>query len=230
MKTLGILGGVGPQTTSEVYLEIINLIRNGGSKIYPPILIYNLPFPFVVEKEAIVDGVNSERMIPYLTNGAKILEKAGADFVVLPCNTLHKFSDDIISAIKIPFVSIVDETALFLEKNKIKNVGLLGTETTVRDKIYNSSLEKAGIDIIYPNKDEQNILNNIIIELIRNGKSDSYAVLLQNICESLRARGAESILLACTDLQLLVSNLKISIPVFDTTKILVESSVKNILG
>lgn len=80
MKTLGILGGLGPQTTSKIYLRIVDLVRKSGKDKYPPIVIYNLPFPFIIEKEAIVQGVNSEKMLPYLIDGAKVLEKAGACF------------------------------------------------------------------------------------------------------------------------------------------------------
>jgi len=77
MKTLGILGGIGPQTTSKIYLSVIDSIRKKGAEKYPPIVIYNLPFPFVIENEAIVQGINSEKMISYLIDGAKILEKSG---------------------------------------------------------------------------------------------------------------------------------------------------------
>lgn len=80
IKTLEIIGGLGPETTSKVYLRVIDLIRKGGSKKYPAIVIYNLPFPFQIEREAIIEGVNSQKMIPYLIKGAKVLEKAGASF------------------------------------------------------------------------------------------------------------------------------------------------------
>lgn len=109
MKTIGILGGVGPETTSHVYHSIINLFRKSQLKRYPSIVIYNLPFPFVIEKEVIIDGINSHKMIPYLIRGAKILEKAGADFGILPCNTLHKYIERIRRVVKIPFLSILDE-------------------------------------------------------------------------------------------------------------------------
>jgi len=78
MKTLGIIGGLGPQTTAKIYLSVVDLVRKSGEDKYPPIVIYNLPFPFTIEREAIIQGVNSEKMLPYLINGAKVLEKAGA--------------------------------------------------------------------------------------------------------------------------------------------------------
>ncbi|MDO8610572.1 MAG: amino acid racemase [bacterium] len=228
MKTLGILGGVGPQTTSKVYLSIIDLIKKGGGKKYPPIIIYNLPFPFVIEKEAIIQGINSEKMIPYLIDGAKILEKSGVDFGILPCNTLHKYIKEIRGSINFPFLSILEETALTLKSKKIKNIGILATKTTIESKIYENVLRDNGINILYPTQSEQNIINNIIIELLNGKENDLQKERLITICNSLSKRDAEIILLACTDLQLVASSIKTHIPIIDTTQILINSSVREI--
>ena len=142
MKTLGIIGGLGPETTSKIYHLVIDSFRKNKKKKYPSIVIYNLPFPFTVENEAIVKGINSYKMLPYLINGAKILEKSGASFGILPCNTLHKYIKEIRRSVRIPFLSILDETALILKKHKIKDVGILATATTVRSKIYDDILKK----------------------------------------------------------------------------------------
>lgn len=229
MKTLGILGGVGPQTTSKVYLSIIDLVRKSGSKKYPPIIIHNLPFPFVIEDEAIVRGINSEKMIPYLTEGAKILEKAGADFGILPCNTLHKYMKEIRQSVKLPFLSILEETTLVLKNKKIKNVGILATETTVKSEIYDESLGQNDINIIYPTRSKQDIVNHIIFEILNGGETNLHKKKLGSVCNSLHKNGAEVILLACTDLQLITSNLNTAIPIIDSTEILINSSVKEML-
>lgn len=229
MKTLGILGGVGPQTTSKVYLSIIDLVRKSGSKKYPPIIIHNLPFPFVIEDEAIVHGINSEKMIPYLIEGAKILEKAGADFGILPCNTLHKYMKEIRQSVKLPFLSILEETTSALKNKKIKNVGILATETTVNSNIYNESLGQNNINIIYPTRSKQDIVNNIIFEILNGGETNLHKKKLGSVCNSLHKNGAEVILLACTDLQLITSDLNTAIPIIDSTEILINSSVKEML-
>ncbi|MDP3725717.1 MAG: amino acid racemase [bacterium] len=229
MKTIGILGGVGPQTTSKVYLSIIKLIRERGEEKYPPIVIYNLPFPFVIEHEAIVQGINAEKMIPYLIDGAKILEKSGVDFGILPCNTLHKFIEEIRKAVKFPFISILEETALALKDRKVKKVGILATETTIESKIYEDVLKNNGINILYPSKDEQNIVNNIIVELLNETENNLQREELENVCNALHVRGAEIILLACTDLQLIASGIKTSVPIVDTTEILVNASVREMI-
>lgn len=228
MKTLGILGGVGPQTTSKVYLSIIESIRKNNESNYPPIIIYNLPFPFVIEEEAIIQGKNSEKMIPYLVEGAKILEKAGANFIVLPCNTLHKYTNEIKESIKIAFLSILEETALYLSHKKIKAVGILATQTTVDSEIYSNVLKNNGITTFYPNVNEQNEINKIIIELLNGEKNILYSKKINEICNSLKAKGAEVLLLACTDLQLIISNVHSSMPIIDTTEILIQASIREL--
>lgn len=226
MKTIGILGGVGPQTTSKVYISIIKLIRESGEEKYPPIVIYNLPFPFVIEHEAIIQGINSEKMVPYLIDGAKILEKSGVDFGILPCNTLHKFIGEIRKAVKFPFLSILEETVLALKDRKVKRVGILATETTIESKIYEDVLENNGINILYPSKNDQNIVSNIIVELLNETENNLQRGTLENVCDALHERGAEIILLACTDLQLIASDMKTSAPIVDTTEILINASVR----
>jgi len=229
MKTLGILGGVGPQTTSKVYLSIIDLIRKNKQEKYPAILIYNLPFPFIIENEAIIKGVNSEKMIPYLLDGAKILEKSGATFGILPCNTLHKYINEIRGSVKIPFLSILEETVLRLKSLNVKNVGILATQTTIDSKIYANVLEENGINIFYPDTGEQNDINNIIVELINGERSELHGKKIEMICSELKEKGAESILLACTDLQLATSNVNSPIPIIDTTEILIDASVRELV-
>lgn len=230
MKTIGILGGVGPETTSKVYHSIVDLFRKNKEDKYPSILIYNLPFPFIIEEEAIVKGINSEKMIPYLVDGAKILEKAGADFFILPCNTLHKFTKEIREVVKIPFLSILEETVSQLKLMRIKTVGILATETSVQDKLYDEILKQNNINFLYPTRKEQDGINKIIIELLGGKKNQLQEKKIKNVFLSLKNRGAEAILLACTDLQLLTSTIHISIPIIDSTEILIRASVKEMIG
>lgn len=229
MKTLGILGGVGPHTTSKVYLSIIDLIRKSGEVKYPPIVIYNLPFPFIIENEAIIQGINSEKMIPYLIDGAKILEKSGVDIGILPCNTLHKYIGKIRKSVEFPFLSILEETVLALKEMKTRSVGILATQTTIQSKVYEDALRDSGIDIFYPSRDEQDIINNIIVELLRGDNNSLQKKKLEVICNALHKRGAEIILLACTDLQLIARDITTPAPIVDTTEILINSSAREII-
>ncbi|MFA6601379.1 MAG: amino acid racemase [Candidatus Paceibacterota bacterium] len=225
IKTIGIIGGVGPETTSKIYHSIIDTYKRQSDR-YPSIVIYNLPFPFIIENEAIAKGINVHKMLPFLIDGAKILEKSGADFGILPCNTLHKYIKEIREAVKIPFLSILDETVLELISNKVKTVGVLATETTVKDRLYDSLLGKNGINVLYPTETEQKTINQLILELINKTKGKCSEQQMEEICSSLHKKGAGAILLACTDLQLAKINSKI--PIFDTTDILIAASVREL--
>ena len=229
MKTLGILGGVGPQTTSKVYLSVIELVRKSGEDKYPSIVIYNLPFPFIIENEVIIRGMNSEKMLPYLINGAKILEKAGADFGILPCNTLHKYIREIRESVQFPFFSILEETALTLKTKNIQTVGILATETTIQSKIYEDTLKKSGMNILYPSQIDQGTINNIIVELLNGEENDVQGKKIEMICNSFFKKGAESILFACTDLQLVIAHVNSPIPIVDTTEVLINASVRELV-
>ena len=168
-------------------------------------------------------------MIPYLIDGAKILEKSGVNFGILPCNTLHKFIGEIRKVVKFPLLSILEETALVLKDRKVKQVGILATETTIKSKIYEDVLKNNGIKILYPLKNEQNIVSNIIVELLNDTDNNLQRGKLENICNALYERGAEIILLACTDLQLITQDIKTSVPIVDTTEILVNASVREMI-
>ncbi|MBI3273797.1 MAG: amino acid racemase [Candidatus Colwellbacteria bacterium] len=228
MKTLGILGGVGPETTSKVYHSVIDSVRKNGGKYYPSIIIYNLPWPFSLEDEMIIHGRNSEKMIPYLVNGAKILEKAGASFGVLPCNTLHKHINEIRASVKIPFLSILEETKLKLKSLNINKVGILASQTTINSNLYGKILQENDVSLVHPSKEEQDKINKVIVELVRGKSKTLHSKKLTAICKSLSKSGAKSILLACTDLQL-IGNIKSSVPIIDTTEVLIQASVRELL-
>ncbi len=229
MKTLGIIGGLGPQTTSKIYLSVVDLVRKSGKNKYPPIVIYNLPFPFIIEDEAIIQGINSDKMLPYLISGAKILEKAGASFGILPCNTLHKYIEEIRASVKIPFLSILEETLLELRKRSIKTVGILATQSTVDSQIYSNILQKTEIKVLYPTKTEQNYINSSIVRALK-GEINFNNKKIKIIFDSLHKKDAEAILLACTDLRIVTLKIKSPIPMIDTTQILIKASVRELIG
>lgn len=229
MKTLGILGGVGPQTTTKIYHSIINSFRKKGVNRYPSIVIYNMPFPFVIENEAILEGKNVHKMIPYLIKGAKVLEKSGASFGILPCNTLHKFIDRVRKSVNIPFLSILEETVIFLKSLNIKTVGLLATQTSVKDGLYKNILGRNKIGVIYPPKSIQKNLDKTIIKILSNKTTNIDKKKLKKICNNMQKnKKIGALLLACTDLQSIAYDVKLKIPLIDTTDILIKASLREL--
>ena len=223
MKTIGVIGGLGPETTAEFYLEIVFGTYKKNKQQRPPILIWNVPLRYDIEEDLIRSSKGEERYIPYLVAGAKKLERGGADFIVMPCNSLHIFIEDIRKAVKIPVLSIVEETAKFLREKKFRNVGLLATRTALKSGLYETALKKEGISQIVPHDKDQAMLGEIInnIDLSRHAEKDKRKlVTMINKFEG----KADAVILACTDLQLLMPEHD-KLEIYDTMKIFAESTV-----
>ena len=122
MKTIGIIGGLGPETTSEFYLRLIFKSYQKNKIQRPPILMWSIPMEYKIENDLIQSATGEERYIPYLIEAAKRLESGGADFLVVPCNSVHIFIEEIRKAVGIPVLSIVEETANFLKEQNIEKV------------------------------------------------------------------------------------------------------------
>ncbi len=227
MKTVGIIGGLGPETTSEFYLELIFSCRQIDKTSYPPILINSIPLRFDIEKDAIVDGIGEERILPQLLAAARNLEKAGADFVVLPCNSLHKFINDIRQAVKIPVLSILEETTKFLKQQKINKVGIIATPITTKNKLYEKLLKASGIATLVPDSLQQAKIGKLILNITSNRYDNKDRDLLLKIIQDFGKKKVKNIILACTDLQLLIPK-QDNFQIYDTMKILLDATVKKI--
>lgn len=227
MKTVGIIGGLGPEATAEFYLEIVSACSDLKEQSHPPTLIYNVPLPLQLEKECIIGAKNEEKCLPLLIQAAKILEKGGADFLVMPCNSLHVFIEEIRKAVKIPVLSIIEETVKFLKDQNINKVGILATSITINRKLYKLKLNGHKIREIIPNGQDQAQLGQIIYNLVVGEYTDIDRQILSKITDNLVTNGAESIILACTDLQLLYPQ-HAKVKIFDTVQILVDATVRAI--
>ena len=228
MKTVGIIGGVGPETTAQFYRSLILTAQELDKNARPPILIYSVPLPYAIERDSILNATGEERNIPYLVEAAKILEKGGADFLVMPCNTLHAFIGDIRSSVKIPVLSIIEETTDFLKTHGISNVGLISTASTRKNKLYENALKQSGINYEIPDNGQQEQIGHLIHNLVMGDVAKDDKEKLENIIDSFESKNIRDIILACTDLQLLNpqhSKLKI----WDTMKILADVTVQEIL-
>lgn len=184
-----------------------------------------MPLPLKLEKECIVEAKNEEKCLPYLIQAAKILEKGGADFLVMPCNSLHMFIEEIRKSVKIPVLSIIEETVKFLKDQKINKVGILATSITIKRKLYKLKLNSHVIEDIIPDPQDQAKLGQIIYNLVIGKYTETDRQALDQITDNLVKKGAESIILACTDLQLL-SPQHPQVKIFDTMQILVDATVK----
>ncbi|GHU50547.1 aspartate racemase [Bacilli bacterium] len=213
MKSVGIIGGVGATTTSVFYEKIVYDCQNINHEHRPLVVITSVPTPYKVENETILNN-NVSGFRELLINEAKRLEKTGVDYVCMPCNTLHHFAKDIKNAISLPFVSIVDTTMDYINKNGYKKVGMISTGSTVINKVYENRFIEDGIDFVCPNSTDQQEMNNIITRIISNKLLDTDREFLEKVIVKHKQNGADCIALACTDLQMLKP--KGDIPIFDT--------------
>ena len=227
MKTVGILGGFGPQTTAKFYEEVFFSSQRLNPTIKPHILISSVSLPFEIEETSILKNEGVERYLPYLIQETQRLEKAGANFIVLPCNSLHIHIDALMTSIQIPFLSILEETAQFLLQQKIQKVGILSTAMTASHFLYRNTLSKYGIECKHPTDDQQDSLNTIVYHLVNGSKTNQDYETLNTVMQSFT--DIDCLLLACTDLQLIAPQHP-TLPVFDTLQILANATVRELLS
>jgi len=228
MKTIGIIGGLGPETTSEFYLKLIFKSYQIDKTQRPPVLMWSIPMEYKIEEDLIQRSTGEERYIPFLIDAAKRLESGGADFIVIPCNSVHIFIEEIRSAVKIPVLSIVEETSKFLQNNNVESVGLLATQTTVKTNLYQLPLEQNGIKVVLPTKENQAEIGALISRLVlsRNGEEDKQELI--KIIEDFKQFNVNTVVLACTDLQLLMLH-RPKLRIYDTMKIFADATIREIL-
>lgn len=226
MKTIGLIGGMSWES-SKVYYELINeKVKAELGGIYSAkIIMISLEFNEIQELQHKGDWDSLDQL---MADSAKKLEQAGADLVVLCTNTMHLCTPKIVEAISVPFLHIAEATGEEITKKNIKKVALLGTKFTMEKDFYKEVLSSAfGIEVIIPNEDQRNEVHRIIYKELVQGeiKEDSREIYI-NIIEDLAKKGAEGVILGCTEIPLLIKQSDASIPVFDTTSIHAEKAVE----
>jgi len=228
MKTVGIIGGLGPETTAEFYLDVIFSCQKKSKTNRPAIIIASVPLPYKIEEDLIMKNEGAERYIPFLINEAKRLEKADADFIVMPCNSLHVFIKEIRNAVGIPVLSIIEETVKFLKKNNLNKVGIVSTSATIENKLYENAFEENGIAYETPDDFQQAKMGKIILNLVNGRQNNNDREELIQIINDFENKDVDCVVLACTDLQLLIPKHP-RLKIFDTMKILADATVEELL-
>jgi aspartate racemase len=229
MKSAGVIGGLGPETTAEFYLEVIFQCQKINHAQRPSIVIGSVPLLFEIERDLIASNAGKERYIPFLVAEAQQLEKSGVDFLVMPCNSLHVFIDEIRKAVSIPVLSIVEETITYLKAKNFKTVGLISTSATVANNVYETKFKESNIQYVTPDDLQRAKMDKIIQRLIEGRHLNTDRELILETVKDLSTQDVDCVALACTDLQLLVPTSG-DVPIFDTMKVLAEATVRTILS
>ncbi|MFZ5971405.1 MAG: aspartate/glutamate racemase family protein [Bacteroidota bacterium] len=217
MKTIGLIGGMSWESTLLYYKAINQGVKARlGSLHSAKSIIYSVDFHEVEEKQRLGHWQQLDDM---MTDAVLRLERAGADFVVLCTNTMHKCAPAMKAGSRIPLLHIADPTAEELRSRGIKTVGLLGTRFTMEEDFYRNRLsEKFGMSVIIPSPAERAEVHRIIYDELVQGKiNPDSKKTYQKIIETLKAQGAEGVILGCTEITLLIQPEDVTLPVLDTT-------------
>jgi aspartate racemase len=224
-KRIGILGGMSPESTTAYYETITRTYTERyGDYGYPEIIIYSVSF------QPYVDWPNAGRwdlVADGLSAAAQKLVAAGADFIVIATNTMHLVFDEVQARVPVPMLSLLDAVAEAIGARGMETVGLLGTRFTMEQPFYRDALSRRGITVLAPDADQRAAVNRVIYdELVAAKIRDESREEFVRIIHGLRDRGAEGIVLGCTEIPLLVSEADAGLPLFDTTAIHAEAALQ----
>ena len=223
LKIIGLIGGMSWESTVTYYKIINETVKEKlGGLHSAKCILYSIDFQEIEECQA---NGNWEKSGEILGEAANNLEKAGADFIVICTNTMHKVINQIKEKISIPILHIAEMTAEKILEKGLKNIALLGTKYTMEQDFYKSKLIEKGINVIIPDKNDIEIINKVIYDELCLGtiNSNSKKKFLE-IVDKLRSKGAEGIILGCTEIGLLIKNEDTDVPLFDTAVIHAEEA------
>lgn len=225
-KLIGILAGMGPRSTAPFIDLLVDECQiQYGAKFdedFPKIMIYSLPTPFYLDRP-----INHELMRKTIIEGLQKLESTGVSFIAMPCNSAHIYFKELKESINVPLLNIVEETVKKLPKVSQK-VTLFSTSSTFESKIYQKGIAKRGHEFIFK-KEWQPKLNNLIQNIKIDKENSNNIDLWNELIEDIKNESIENIVIACTDLNVVLEKLHPSINIVDSSKCLAEAAVSKYL-
>ena len=224
-KVIGILGGMGTEATVDLYAKIALHSNAKVDQDHFHIIVDSNP-KIPSRQAAILEG--GEDPTSAMCETARNLEKAGADFLVIPCNTAHVFLSPVKQSVKIPILSIVEETvhAVLDQFPELEKVGLMGSTAIVSTGLYSGAFEEKGISTTVPTAGAQQLLVEAISAIKAGDKGSRVKAQLQMVVGELVSRGAQVIILGCTELPLVIGSKDIDVPIVDTTEVLALAAIR----
>ena len=225
MKIIGMIGGMSWESTLEYYRIINQTVRNELGGLHSArVLLYSVDFQDIEILQKTNQWKEAGEM---MATAARRLENGGADFLIICTNTMHLLAEDVEKAVNLPLVHIADATAEKIKKNGIEQVGLLGTRFTMEKEFYRGRLMELGLEVLIPPEGDREIIHRVIYDelCLGNIRPESKRRYLKFISQ-LQDRGAEGIILGCTEIGLLIKQEDTEITLFDTTQIHAETAAK----
>ncbi len=230
MKTIGLVGGMSWESSLEYYRLINQLTRERlGGMHSAQCLMYSVDFAPLEEMQR--DDRWDEAALA-LIDAARRVEAGGADFLLMCTNTMHRMADEVQAAISVPLLHIADTTAAAIKEAGLTKLGLLGTRYTMEQDFYRGRLaERHGLEVLTPDAADRAVVNDVIYgELVLGQVNSESRTVYRRIIDKLVERGAEGIILGCTEIPMLIRADDSPVPVFDTTRIHAEQAVETALA
>lgn len=225
-QTIGILGGMGPEATVRMFNLIVKLTKAEKDQDHIPIIIFNNP-QIPDRTAAIIDEGPSP--LPMLIEGAKTLETAGANFIIMPCHTAHYHYDEIIQHISIPFLHLQEETRHYVEwrYRDLKRFGLLASTGTVETDLFQTIFHQKELEIIVPGEKEQDMVMTAVYgeRGIKRGFKKEPRQLLMHVINQLKEQKVEAVIAGCTEVSLVLDVQELQLSVIDPLKIIAAASI-----
>ena len=222
MSVLGIIGGLGPMATAY-FLQLITQMTDAQiDQDHVEILIHSKPQ--IPDRTSFILGKNSSSPVPDMVKVGKGLAEQGADILAMPCVTAHFFQKELEEAIGIPIINAIEETVIYLKERDVRKVGIMATDGTIESGIFQKALEEAGMEVYLPSQVQQKNVMYLIYENVKAGKPLELPVF-RDVSEELLGRGAEVILLGCTELSLLKRDYDLEPWYLDVMEVLARKAV-----
>ena len=225
-RIIGILGGMGPLATADLYTKIIRATPATRDQEHLHVIID--ADPTVPDRSAFLRGLGPDPM-PKLTTGAQRLEQVGAAFIAIPCNTAHAFLPALREQVGIPILDMVAETAARVRRDypQVRRVGILATQGTIEIDLYHVALRAEGLEPMHPGPGDQDQLVSAAIAAVKAGDTGpEVGELLAEAGRRLAAAGAEVLLAACTEIPLALTPAMVPVPLLDPTQVLADAAVR----
>lgn len=221
--TLGILGGLGPMSSAYFYELLIAHTEARCDQDHIDLVLSSRST--TPDRTGYILGKSDENPVKTMIEEAKKLEAYGADIIVIPCNTAHYFYDEICRSIRVPMLNIIEETVRSAHLEGAGKIGILATDGTIQTQTYNKYSEKYGIECITPTKEEQRAVMDIIYGSVKSGKAADIEAF-KRIGEALLSRGAQRIVLGCTELSLINKQHPLGDEYIDSLSMLAKATIK----
>jgi aspartate racemase len=227
-KVIGILGGMGPETTAELFRRIIKATPAEKDQDHIRVVIYSNPK--IPDRTAAIINAGTNPL-PEMRKAAEMLQKAGVDFIVIPCITAHYFFEELEEMVKIPILNTMELTAQTIKENfpGAKKVGVIASTGTVLSEIYNRALAGKGVLVTYPLEELQSKVMDVIYNAKAGRMIEGKKIILEVISDLIE-KGAEIVIFGCTEVSIVLKSQDVPVPVVDTLQILAEKVVAIALG